>query len=178
MIIAVTGYIAAGKDVLCEELVNNGYKHLSLSDLLRERLRKENKPTTRNNLVELGNSLREEHGDEILAKLALKRIDSSNWVLSSVGRVAEAKELAKHTACTLVFVTANQDVRYQRLKTRNRLGDISTYEEFLAQEKKEAKGGERMYREFELLKQEADIILENNGTLEEFTKQILHHLLN
>lgn len=169
MIIAVTGYIASGKDTLAKKLIQQGYKHLSLSDILREQLQP---PITREALAQLGNDMREQHGDSVLAQEAIKRIDDTDWVISSIGRVAEAKYLKEHAQATIIFVTANQDVRYQRLTQRNDTEDILSYEDFLIQEQREATGANKNFREFDNLKEYADIIIENNGTLEEFHKRI------
>lgn len=175
MIIGVTGYIASGKDTFCEILEKRGFKHLSLSDLLREDLKKRNIEITRERLANLGNDLRKKFGDEVLAKKALEIIDENDWLISSIGRVKEVKELKSKDFC-LVFVDANQKIRYERLKNRNRTEDIISFEDFKLRESIEAKGGNDMFREFDNLKKEADYIIINNDSLKEFEDKINNFL--
>ncbi len=168
---AVTGYIASGKDVLCNILEKEGFKHISLSDILRQMLAKEGKEASRKNLTWLGNHLRQTKGDDVLAKNALKQVDDSNWLVSSVGRVAEAQTL-KQNGFKVIFVDAKQEIRYERVKKRNRKGDSLSFEAFKKQEELESKGGNKKFREFDNLKKEADIIISNNGSLKEFKEKI------
>ena len=170
MILGVTGYIAAGKDEFCKILERKGFKHISLSDLLREILEEQGKEKSRENLTKLGSELREKEGDGALAKKALKKVKEGNWLVSSIGRVAEAEELRKNTDFKLIFITASQETRFERIKSRKRKGDTTTLEEFKKQEEREAKGKNK-YREFDNLKEKADIIIENNDTIKELERK-------
>ena len=172
MIFGVTGYLASGKDVLADFLIKKGFGHLSLSDFLREDLKKRGIPESRENLTKLGNDLRNEFGDDYLASRALKLMNNGNFVITSIGRVAEARKLKELKGFKLIFVTADQKIRYNRLKSRNRIGDVIDFNNFKKQEALESEGGNGLFREFDNLKKEADIVLENSTSLQDFEAKI------
>jgi dephospho-CoA kinase len=58
MIIGITGPNASGKDTVADILEEKGFIHYSLSDILREELKKSNKEEIRKNLIKIGNELR------------------------------------------------------------------------------------------------------------------------
>ena len=73
MIIGVTGAYSSGKDTVAEIIIKSGFSHISLSDILRDELKKEEKKITRDDLINGGNKLREKYGPNILAKKALEK---------------------------------------------------------------------------------------------------------
>ncbi|MDR1926813.1 MAG: AAA family ATPase [Endomicrobium sp.] len=69
MIIGLTGSCCSGKDTIANYICEkHGYKHFSLSDVIREIMRKERIEPTRENLMVFGSKLREENGNEVLVK--------------------------------------------------------------------------------------------------------------
>ncbi|MBN1274665.1 AAA family ATPase [Candidatus Woesearchaeota archaeon] len=173
MIIGVTGYLAAGKDTVVDHLVKQGFKHISLSDILRAELRTRGKAVTRKNLQELGNDLRQAFGPGYLAQRALLTIDDKeDWVISSIGTAGEVAVLRKNQKFNLIFVNASQKTRYKRIKARKRERDPQTFAAFKKLEAKEAKGGGAQYRAFDETKKLADIIINNDGTLRELHRKV------
>ena len=73
-IIGLTGTNGAGKGEVAAFLKRMGYTYFSLSDLVREELRKKENEVTRNNLIKMGNELREKFGPDILAKRIMKKV--------------------------------------------------------------------------------------------------------
>ncbi len=173
-IIGVSGYLASGKDALANYLVEKkGFEHISLSDILREDLKKQGRPITRVNLQVIGNNIRKGYGDGILAERALGRMKpEKNYVVTSIGRVAEIKVLKRHPSFVSVFTTAPARKRFERIFARGREEDPATWKEFKEHEKLESKGGKAMFREFENCRKASDIIINNNRTLEEFYEKI------
>ena len=74
MIIGITGDYASGKDSAASILEKMNFYHVSFSDLIREELRRRNIKITRENLIEMGNRMREKSGPNILAKIALEKV--------------------------------------------------------------------------------------------------------
>src|SRR3989344_1049855 len=74
MIIGVTGNYGAGKDSFAEILMEKNFFHISFSDILREELQNQGKKISRDNLIKIGNEMREKCGAEVLAKKALDKI--------------------------------------------------------------------------------------------------------
>lgn len=176
MIIGVTGYLGAGKDTVAHYLVKKGFTHISLSDILREDLRKTNKQVTRKNLQELGAKMRGLLGDDILAERCMARFrPGERYVVSSIGTVGEVQRLQHHPQFVLVFVDASLKRRFVRVKQRKREEDPATFASFKHHENKENKGGEGL-REFSKTKKLANIILNNNATKEQLYRKIDHML--
>ena len=55
MYVALTGYMGTGKGVISEKLKAQGYKYISLSDMIREEADKRGLEHTRENLQDVGN---------------------------------------------------------------------------------------------------------------------------
>lgn len=159
MIIAVTGRISAGETTFCEILEKNGFKRVSLSDIIREKLREQGKPVVRENLIELGDKIREERGKAGLAMIAWERMKEGDWVVDSI-YVPEEFEFLKSKGAYIVGIVAPARVRYER--TKNRGEKFSSLEEFIKFDDFDQRWG------IDKMVQEADFIIENDGTLEDF----------
>ena len=62
MIIGLTGKNAAGKGEVAKFLETRGFHYFSLSDVLREELKRRRLAPTRDHLTRVGNELREHYG--------------------------------------------------------------------------------------------------------------------
>ena len=140
MIVGVTGSYCSGKDTIAEYLVNaKGFIHRSLSDELREEMKRRDIAPTRENLIVTGTDLREKEGFGVLAKRVMSGlVPGKNYVITSIRHPAEIVELKKCKDFFLVDVDAPAEVRFERMKKRNRPGDPDNVERFLELEKKES----------------------------------------
>ena len=130
MIIGVTGNYASGKDTAAEILQKMNFFHVSYSNLLRERLKRNKKKLTRDNLIDLGNELREKRGADVLSKMALEEVqDGENYVFTSIRNPAEVELLQKREDFLLVNTIAPDSVRLKRILERNREEDPKTLRE-------------------------------------------------
>ena len=170
MLIGISGKLGSGKDTVAEMLIKRGYSHHSLSDILREDLRRQKKEITRENLVRIGAMIRKEHGSDILAVRAYAKSESENTVFTSIGRTEEV-EFLKKKGVKIIFVDANPKTRYERIRKRSREKDPMTYKEFMRLEKIESEG-KGLERNLDEIRKKADIILSNNGALEELERKI------
>ncbi|SVE11823.1 uncharacterized protein METZ01_LOCUS464677, partial [marine metagenome] len=73
-IIGLTGRNASGKGKVASLLTKRSFSYHSLSDTLRTKLAEEGTEESRDNLIAIGNRLREEGGPGILADLMRKNI--------------------------------------------------------------------------------------------------------
>lgn len=139
MIIGLTGSYCSGKDTVADYLVEHrGFTHRSLSDELRAELATRNIPPTRENLIEHGTRLRQTEGDNVLAKRALTHVlPDRDYVITSIRHPDEVRELARHPSFVLVNVDAPVNVRFARMRQRNRPGDPDTIERFQEMERRE-----------------------------------------
>ncbi|HEX5033137.1 MAG TPA: AAA family ATPase, partial [bacterium] len=130
MIIGLTGKNASGKGEVAQVLKEGGFHYLSLSDLLREELKKRGLEILRENLIHVGNEMRQTYGGGYLADKALQQIDvDKNYIVDSIRNPREVEVLRRLSNFRLIHVTAVPQVRFERIKSRNREGDPKTFPE-------------------------------------------------
>ena len=176
MIIGLTGKNAAGKGEIAKHLQSNRFVYFSLSDALREEATKRKLEHSRNNLINLGNELREKFGNGILAKRINKKIKeektkgSRDFVIDSIRNPGEIQELRKNEGFLLVGVVTDEKIRFQRLLKRGRIGDATTFEEFTKHEERE-NNNEESGQQLDKCIAMADRHISSNGTIEEANKE-------
>jgi dCMP deaminase len=162
MIIGLTGENCAGKDTVAEYLQKKTFFPISLSDIIREELKAEGKPVTRESLLNKGTELRKKFGPRILAIRSMQKMQPNvNYVVVSIRNPFEVEELRKLPSFSLWYVTAKDDVRFERMKSRGRESDAGTFEEFMKGEQDENKADKLAQQVKEVCKM-ADITIENN----------------
>jgi len=172
MIIAITGTNAAGKDTAAEHLAGKGFAHYSLSDELREIARGRGLEPTRENLIALGNELRRLHGTSYLTKRVLEKAGgAAHVVLSSIRNLGELEPVRNTDAFRLLAIDAPPKVRFERARSRGRIGEHVTLEEFMLADAEEMVGGETEQNLARLI-ESADHLIVNDGTIEEFGRKI------
>jgi dCMP deaminase len=172
--IGVTGAFAAGKDTLAEYLVLKGFEHISLSNLIREELRKANQEITRENLVKAGNEMREKEGNGALAKRAIEQMnEETNYVVTSIRNPLEVKTLAGFGRFVLLSVDAPADLRFERIIARGRKEkDAKTFEEFKEMEAREMKSDNKSSQQIRACMNMAKFTIVNDAGKEEYFKKI------
>lgn len=177
MIIGLTGTIASGKGVVSDFFKSKGFLYLSLSDELREKAREMNIEITRVNLQALGNKLRSEQGRGVLAEFIVSKIlkhEYKNVVVDSIRNPGEAEVLKKKLEnFVLISVDAPLEVRFERVRQRNREKDPLVWEDFLKLDARD-KGIEQndMGQAVAKCMEMADFSLINNSGLQQLQKQI------
>jgi len=173
MIIGLTGKNASGKGVVGSYLQERGFLFHSLSDVLRDGLKKRKKPITRDNLTWLGNQLRDQFGPSVLADKILEWIeDDRHYVIDSFRNPEEVKAFRRTKDFILISVEASPKVRYERMKTRRRGGDARSFQDFLQVEKREKTSKDPTKQNLDACAQLADTKLSNNGSLNKFFSSI------
>lgn len=145
MIIGITGETGSGKDTVAGYLVEYGFLHYSLSDVIREKLREQGKPLDREHAIAMGNALREKHGDSVLAMEILKKIETGkDYVVTSIRHPAEIGALKQHPEFVLVKINTPQRLRYERWRQRQDASqpiEHLTFADFQALDAREYEGG-------------------------------------
>jgi len=174
MILGVTGYFCSGKDTLAAYLEQKNFVHISLSDLIREELRARGEEITLERLTATGNALRRRYGAGALSVRALRRMnDFSRYLVTSIRHPAEVEVLRLRPDFSLLFVDADRRLRYERCAGRSRPGDnLQTFEEFVAAEERQLAADDPNGQQLAACREEADVVLLNNGTVEAFREQI------
>ncbi len=145
-IIGIAGTNGAGKDTLGELLAERcNYKFVSVSDILREELTRNDIPHEREHMSNLSTEWAREHGPGVLsmktieAYVEIEKAEGYNGlVIGSIRRPAEAHAVQDEGGVVL-WVDADQRTRYQRIQANNRdrVTDRLSYEQWVAEEERE-----------------------------------------
>lgn len=172
MIIGITGLYGSGKDTAAEYLVEKGFDHISLSDLLREQMAKKKVRPTRENLIKYGNNLRSIMGPGILADIAISKMEEGrNYVVTSIRNPSEVETLEKNGSFLLIEIYATAQTRFKRIKKRERSGDPTTLKEMLAKEKREKSRNPSDQQLHKVIKM-ARLKIANNSTVKSLHKKL------
>ncbi len=181
MIVGLTGPNAGGKGSVGEILQNQGYKFYSLSDVIREELKKREIEETRENLQNLGNELREKNGPNYLAETIAKKIKEDkkagqmNFVVDSIRNPSEVEELRKSKDFILLGVNAPIETRYERIAKRGRLENAQNLQEFIIMEKRENSENPKQLQLNNVYKM-ADKYVYNDNTLDDLKMRVSYTL--
>jgi len=141
ILIGLTGENCAGKGTIADYLAKKGFYYYSLSDAIREELANEGKEITREAMIAKGNELRRNFGADTLAKRIISKLQPDrNYVIDSIRSPAEAKALLATGKMTLIYVTAQVEKRFLRMKIRRREGDPRSFEAFRIIDRVEMEG--------------------------------------
>lgn len=142
-------------------------RQVRFSDILAQTLILWDLPVTRANLQNLSLMMDKTFGAQTLANAAKFSIegDMADVIIFDGIRREEELEIVKGT---VIYITADQNLRYQRLKLRSeKVGEVGlSFEQFLKEEKSKAES------QILSLAKKADFKIENNGTKEEFKTKI------
>jgi len=133
MIIGLTGSLASGKDVIADILKRKGFIYLSLSDEVREEAKTRGIELTRENLQILGNEMRKNEGNGILAQRILRKVSDpqKHYIINGIRNTAEVQELKNWPSFFLIAIDAPQQMRFQRMIQRNRPSDPKNFYDFM-----------------------------------------------
>jgi len=173
-VIGLTGTIAAGKELVREELQKrfNCY-YVSLSSIIRGELEKKKKSFNRATLQDLGNHMRKSYGHHILAKLAVSYMprDKEMMIVDGIRNPGEIDFLKKTFGgdFKLIAVDADTQIRFQRVLSRARSTDPKTYEDFLKIDQRDQGSGEKPFgQNSKSCMEKADFTLMNDGNVQDF----------
>ena len=178
-VIGLTGTIGAGKEIVREILEKKfNVTSVRLSDLLETNALKKNKVRiTRSIQQNLGDELRQKYGNHVLAKIAVDFMKKTSElkIIDGIRNPGEVDFLKKQFGdeFKLIAIDASQQIRFERVVKRNRDVDPKTMEEFIKvderdQGKEQPEYGQQVKKCIEM----ADIVIQNDGTLEEFQKKL------
>ena len=176
IVFGLTGKNASGKGTVAEILKKKNFTYHSLSDSLRDELKTLKKEETRDNLIDIGNKLREKGGPGVLADKLIPKLNSeNNHIVDSIRNPLEVISLRKETLLRrffLISVDADSRLRYDRLCSRRRTGDTDSWEKFVEQEKKEENNDDPNKQQLSRTMEMADYNIDNSGTLDELEVQV------
>lgn len=175
MIIGITGLSASGKDTVADYLKQKDFAYFSLSDIVREYCRSKELETTRENLINAANFLRQSYGHNYLAIQVLEKIKDqklTNAVVVSIRHPEEVKALKADPTFLLISIVAPIKMRFARTQKRQgRPEDRDNFAEFKAHEDQE-RTGSGSGQQLNAVMAMADCEIENSGTVEELEEKV------
>jgi dCMP deaminase len=173
MIIGLTGKNGSGKTAVSEYLQSRGFKYLSLSDEIREEIRKRGREITREVLIEVGNELRTRYGPGVLAERMLGRLEGGhNYVIDSIRNPSEVEVLKRRNDFTLLALDADPAIRFERSRKRGRENAAQTLGQFLEEEARELHSDDPASQQLNATLRAADHIVANDRSLEELHRRL------
>jgi dephospho-CoA kinase len=171
-IIGLAGEMASGKSTAANHLIHkyNATSH-KFSTPLRDTLDRFGLPQTRGNLAQLSTKMRETFGEDLFAKVLYQdtQKDQSEYiVVDGVRRLADIEHLRKLPEFKLVYIKADPERRFGRItnRTENEDDQGKSYEDFQKEQVQEAE------LEIKSLEPHADVVIENDGTIEELFEEV------
>ena len=171
LVIGITGKNCAGKDALADVLERNGFERHSLSDAVREDLRRRGISITRPALIERGRELRRLEGPAVLAERMKRMIRTDRVALVSVRSPAEVESLRDLEGFVLLAMEAPVEVRFRRELQRKRESATPTLEEFIELEERE-ESADPNAQQLGAAISLADRVIRNEGTLEDLERVV------
>ncbi|MFA6081417.1 MAG: AAA family ATPase [Patescibacteria group bacterium] len=177
-VIGVVGQIASGKGILVKYLTEKlGFTAFSLSSIVHKELEKKGSiKFTRQTLQDVGDELRGEYGDDILAQRIIKAINEQKKdriVIEGIRNPGEIEFLKKNSNFILIGVRANRELRFKRVLSRGKEWDPKTYEDFVKVDKRDlGVGQQKSGQQVGKCLAYCDYILTNNKDLGNFEKKV------
>lgn len=180
IVVGIVGRQNSGKDALADALRDNGGFHkLSTGDIVRKLAERECVPRTREKLQDVASELIARRGPDYLAGLLVRRIEANDWprvAITGLRTPADVTTLRDRfgDAFLLVRVTVRDPrQRFERGTKRGKPRDTESYERFLEHDR-----AEQELFDLDQTLSMADLTIENDGTLEEFHREIDEKILN
>lgn len=143
MLIGLTGPMGSGKTTIVDVLKKLDYQLVTLSDMVREEARRLGVKEIRENLMNVGQNMRQKNGPGILALRALEKTKSAGgdkWIIDGIRNPAEVEVLKKESDFVLLANTAPEDMITERIMSRKRSDD--TFDETSIRHKLRREWGE------------------------------------
>jgi dephospho-CoA kinase len=172
IILGLAGEMASGKGTVAEYLIKEkqGVSY-RFSSILRDLSKRLYLDETRENLQTMSTAVREHFGQNILCKVIRQDVakdETEVIIIDGVRRKQDVEELKNLKEFKLIYLEADLEKRFERIKNRGENSDDKgkTLEEFQKDHKREAE------QEIKKLRDEADFIVDNNGSFTDLHKQI------
>ena len=184
--IGIAGPLGAGKSTagaLLEE--NFGFPQFTISNIFRKLATAQyfKEPFGRELLGNIYAKLLNEQGEGAAVKLATELVETYKALKEITGATLdgatiegmrdlhEAVQLKQSPNSYLVILTAPKQERFERIVHRERVGDITNWDDFNQRDVQEE---ERLRPLFDI----ADLIITNSGNVEELEQQLLHFVFS
>ena len=160
-VIGIIGPLASGKDSAAKCLQKRPNTPIyQISSELKELAEQNEIPTDRENLINYSRELVSIYGDDYLARRIFEKNNDELMIVVGMRQVGQINYLRDNPSLTLIGIDASPEIRFERVKDRNKIGDPFTLEHFLEIERKE--NGKSVQKISDCMKQ-VDHLIENEG---------------
>jgi len=172
-IIAFTGMPASGKSEAVQLAKDKGIPVIRMGDMVWEETKRQGKPLDDKNVGDVAHSMREKNGMDIWAKRTVEKIHSLKksplLVIDGVRNMDEIEYFKKELGrdFLVIAIDAPDELRRKRAISRGRTDDSQNLKDLEERDKREIHWG------LQKVIANADIVIPNNGSLEDFKKQVL-----
>lgn len=177
-IIGVVGQIASGKGILVKYLTENlNFSSFSLSSIVHAQLKKkEVKEFTRQTLQDVGNELRRDNGNDVLARRlneVIKGQKKDRVAVEGIRNPGEIEFFKKNQNFILIGVKADRKLRFKRLLSRSKEWDPKTYADFIKVDRRDlGVGQDRSGQQVGKCLAYCDYVLTNNKDVKDFQRKV------
>ncbi len=140
LIVCITGMPGAGKTTVAHALKANGFKIITMGDVVREEAGRQGLEQDDVNLGKLMLKLRETLGPGAVAHLIVQKMQKDVGTLFAVDGLRsmhEVEVLKKHGVVKILGIHAPKEARFRFLKGRRRKDAPKTEDEFMNRDKRE-----------------------------------------
>ena len=179
IIIGITGTLGAGKGAIVDYLKKKGFKHYSVREFLIGEIKKRGLPVNRDSMVIVGNDLRKKYGPSYLAEELCQQAeqDGKYCIIESIRTPGEITALKAKGDCYIFAIDADPKLRYERIMKRNTITDQISFEEFMANERREMSSDDPNKQNLSQCISMSDYKFDNSGTFDDLYKQVDQVLL-
>lgn len=167
MIIGTFAYCGSGQDTLADGFCKyKGFIKYSLGDVIRQIANERNLPQKRDVLQTIRLECDAVHGKDYIPRIILSQIkarSNDNIILTGIRTIQEYEIFKRQLNMILLFVYAEEGVRYSRMLNRAEQKDESTLESL-----KERMRTEELMFDYKLLIKHTDIRFNFNCTLNNY----------
>ncbi len=171
-IIAFTGMPASGKSEAVQLAKDKGIPVIRMGDMVWEETKRQGKPVDDKNVGEIAQNMREKHGMAIWAKRTVEKIFSLKklplLVIDGVRNMEEIEYFKQELGMDflVIAIDAPDELRKKRAISRGRTDDSKNLKDLEERDKREICWG------LQKVIADADIVIPNNGSIEDFKKQV------
>ncbi|MDO9027322.1 MAG: hypothetical protein Q7U68_00435 [Candidatus Roizmanbacteria bacterium] len=176
--IGVVGQIAGGKGILVKYLTERlGFVSFSLSSIVHNELKKKGiKEFTRKTLQDIGDKLRKEYGNDVLARRTIEILKEKNIkkaVIEGIRNPGEIEFLKKNPNFILIGVKAKRELRFKRLLSRRKPWDPKNWNDFVKVDRRDlGVGQQKSGQQVGECLAYCDYVLTNNKDLKDFQGKV------
>ena len=166
-VVCVTGMPGCGKEEVLAVAQELGFTIVRMGDVVRDEAQRRGLPITDAAIGGMAHAERQAHGFGVWAERTLPRIRGERVLVDGLRGRAELEVYRKAfgSGLAVIAVHASPKTRYERMSKRQRADEVESYGAFLVREARELGWG------LGDVIATADLVLVNEGTLEEFRRQ-------